>query len=189
MRKIYSILLLIIAITSSTLTSCLDSEDPNAPYYEWKELNETFFNNKKDSIDFGNGYEEIEIPTNHGGGTLLRRVIKSGEGTVSPIYTDQVKTHYTGKLYTDSQFDTSFTITSVNGVELTEEELYLYNDPASFAVNGVIVGWTEVLQLMHVGDKWEVIIPWDLGYGNTGSGTIPPYSTLIFEIELMEIVE
>ncbi|MGL4412017.1 MAG: FKBP-type peptidyl-prolyl cis-trans isomerase [Bacteroidales bacterium] len=189
MRKIYSILLLIIAITSSTLTSCLDSEDPNAVYYEWKELNETFFNNKRDSIAFDNGYEEIEIPTNHGGGSILRKVIKSGEGSVSPIYTDKVKTHYTGTLYTGAQFDTSYSITSVNGVELTEEELYLYNTPLQFGVNEVIVGWTEALQLMHVGDKWEVIIPWGLGYGNSGSGTIPPFSTLIFEIELMEIVE
>ncbi|MCS5554127.1 MAG: FKBP-type peptidyl-prolyl cis-trans isomerase, partial [SAR324 cluster bacterium] len=62
------------------------------------------------------------------------------------------------------------------------------NQPASFPVNGVIRGWTEALQLMKEGDKWELIIPPDLGYGSKGAGNIiPPDSTLIFEVELIGI--
>ena len=65
---------------------------------------------------------------------------------------------------------------------------YKRNQPATFPVNGVIRGWTEALQLMHVNDKWELTIPPDLGYGSQGAGNaIPPDATLIFEVELLEI--
>jgi FKBP-type peptidyl-prolyl cis-trans isomerase FklB len=83
-----------------------------------------------------------------------------------------VSVHYRGKLTNGSEFDSS----------------YKRNQPASFTVNGVIRGWTEALQLMKEGDKWELIIPPDLGYGSKGAGNIiPPDSTLIFEVELIEI--
>jgi FKBP-type peptidyl-prolyl cis-trans isomerase len=80
--------------------------------------------------------------------------------------------HYRGKLTDGFEFDSS----------------YKRNQPATFPVNGVILGWTEALQLMKVGDKWELTIPPDLGYGSQGAGsTIPPDATLIFEVELLEI--
>ena len=83
-----------------------------------------------------------------------------------------IRDSYRGKLINGLEFDSS----------------YQRNQPASFPVNGVISGWTEALQLMTVGDKWELIIPPDLGYGKKGAGNIiPPDSTLIFEVELLEI--
>lgn len=187
MRIINRLFVALFALIS--LSSCLNTDDPFEVFYEWKAENETFFQNKLDSIEHGNGFQEFNIPTNHGGGKLLYRVIKSGTGSKSPLYTDQVKVHYTGMLYTGTKFDSSYKVTSVNGVTLTEEELYLYNKPAQFAVNGLIKGWTEILQVMKEGDRWEVIIPWGLGYGNNGSGTISPFSTLVFDMELMEIVQ
>ena len=61
--------------------------------------------------------------------------------------------------------------------------------PAEFAVNGVIAGWTEALQLMNVGSKWRLTIPYELAYGEQGAGgAIGPYSTLVFDVELLEIV-
>jgi len=102
---------------------------------------------------------------------LQYKVIKSGDGP-SPKETDKVKTHYKGTLINGTEFDNS----------------YSRGEPAVFPVNGVIKGWTEVLQLMKVGDKWEVYIPADLAYGERGAGgTIPPNATLIFEVELLGI--
>ncbi len=103
---------------------------------------------------------------------LQYRVITEGSGTESPGPSSLVTVHYSGKLTDGTEFDSS----------------YKRNQPASFPVNGVIRGWTEALQLMHVGDKWELTIPSDLGYGSQGAGNaIPPDATLIFEVELLEI--
>ena len=102
---------------------------------------------------------------------LQYRVLAEGSGTESPGPSSVVSVHYRGKLTDGLEFDSS----------------YKRNQPVTFPVNGVIRGWTEALQLMKVGDKWELIIPPDLGYGSQGAGsTIPPDATLIFEVELLE---
>ena len=99
-------------------------------------------------------------------------VIEEGSGTESPGPDSVVSVHYRGKLTDGFEFDSS----------------YKRNQPATFPVNGVIPGWTEALQLMKVGDKWELTIPPDLGYGSQGAGsTIPPDATLKFEVKLLEI--
>ena len=103
---------------------------------------------------------------------LQYRILNEGSGYHSPGPKSVVTVHYRGKLTNGLEFDSS----------------YQRNEPASFPVNGVIRGWTEALQLMKEGDKWELIIPPDLGYGNKGAGNIiPADSTLIFEVELLEI--
>lgn len=102
---------------------------------------------------------------------LQYRVINSGAGKM-PTAEQSVTVHYTGKLIDGTVFDSS--------VERGE--------PATFGVSQVIDGWTEALQLMKEGDKWELFIPSDLAYGERGAGgRIPPYSTLIFEVELIKI--
>ena len=103
---------------------------------------------------------------------LQYRILKEGSGTESPRRSSVVTVHYRGKLTDGFEFDSS----------------YKRSQPATFPVNGVIRGWTEALQLMKVGDKWELTIPPELGYGSQGAGnTIPPDATLIFEVELLEI--
>jgi len=102
---------------------------------------------------------------------LQYRVITAGTGP-TPELTDTVTTHYRGTLLDGTEFDSS----------------YKRNQPATFQVNGVIAGWTEALQLMHVGSKWQLFIPANLGYGSRGSGgKIGPNATLIFDIELLGI--
>lgn len=104
---------------------------------------------------------------------LQYKVLKSANGP-SPKETDQVKTHYIGKLIDGTEFD--------NSVKRGE--------PAVFPLNGVIKGWTEALKLMKVGEKFELYIPAELAYGDQGAGgVIPPGATLIFEVELIEIVK
>jgi FKBP-type peptidyl-prolyl cis-trans isomerase FklB len=102
---------------------------------------------------------------------LQYTVIKDGTGK-TPKATDTVSTHYRGTLINGTEFDSS----------------YKRGEPAEFPVNGVIKGWTEALQLMKEGSKWQLYIPSDLAYGERGAGKdIGPNSTLIFEIELLKV--
>ncbi len=104
---------------------------------------------------------------------LQYKILASGDGK-QPKDTDTVTTHYKGTLIDGREFDSS----------------YKRDQPASFPVKGVIKGWTEALQLMHVGDKWQLFVPSELAYGATKrSELIEANSTLIFEIELLGIKE
>lgn len=102
---------------------------------------------------------------------LQYKVLKQGDGIV-PQKTDKVKVHYEGRLIDGTVFDAS----SKHG-----------NEPATFRPDQVIKGWTEALTMMPVGSKWQLFIPQELGYGERAAGQIPPYSTLIFDVELVGI--
>ena len=101
---------------------------------------------------------------------LQYEVLTDAEGP-KPLATDQVTTHYKGTLIDGTVFDSS----------------YDRGQPATFPLNGVIAGWTEALQLMSVGAKWRLVIPPQLAYGDRAQGPIPGNSTLIFDVELLEI--
>jgi FKBP-type peptidyl-prolyl cis-trans isomerase FklB len=102
---------------------------------------------------------------------LQYRVIEAGEGE-SPGSTDQVRVHYEGRLINGTVFDSSIQ----------------RGQPIDFPVNGVISGWTEALQMMKPGAKYELFIPPHLAYGEQGAGgTIPPNAALIFEVELLAV--
>jgi FKBP-type peptidyl-prolyl cis-trans isomerase len=104
---------------------------------------------------------------------LQYEVIKMGTGP-KPTAENTVKVHYVGTLIDGTEFDSSVK----------------RNEPAQFPVSGVIPGWTEALQLMPVGSKFKLCLPQSIAYGATGAGeVIKPYSTLIFEVELLEIVQ
>lgn len=104
---------------------------------------------------------------------LQYEVMTQGTGP-KPTTADQVKVHYHGTLIDGTVFDSSVQ----------------RGQPATFGVTQVIKGWTEALQLMPVGSKWKIYLPYDLAYGEQGAGgKIGPYETLIFEVELLEIVK
>lgn len=103
---------------------------------------------------------------------LQYKVIKQGKGAV-PTTTDKVSVHYRGTLIDGTEFDSS----------------YKRNKPTEFGVTQVIKGWTEALTMMPVGSKWELYIPQELAYGSRNQGQIKPFSTLIFEVELLDIVK
>ncbi len=102
---------------------------------------------------------------------LQYKVLQQGNGK-QPTAQDRVTVHYAGTLIDGTPFDSSIK----------------RGQPATFSVGGVIRGWTEALQLMKEGDKWMLYIPYELAYGERGSGAqIPPYSTLLFEVELIKV--
>lgn len=115
-------------------------------------------NKKKDGV--------VTLPSG-----LQYKVVTAGKGA-KPTATSVVKTHYRGTLIDGTEFDSS----------------YKRGEPVKFPVNRVIKGWTEALQLMPVGSKWQLFIPSELAYGEQGAGeTIGPNSTLIFDVELLGI--
>lgn len=131
-------------------------------YKDWNKQNEDFLATNK---------EKAGVTTTASG--LQYEVIKMGNGP-KPTAESTVKVHYAGTLIDGTEFDSSIK----------------RNEPAEFPVIGVIPGWTEALQLMPVGSKFKIYIPQNLAYGSTGAGdVIKPFSTLIFEVELLEIVK
>lgn len=116
-----------------------------------------------------NGKREGVITTKSG---LLYEVLTEGTGK-SPKATDKVRCHYEGRLTDGSVFDSS----------------YQRGEPADFGLNQVIAGWTEGVQLMKEGAKYRFHIPYLLGYGERGAGaSIPPYATLVFDVELIKVL-
>jgi FKBP-type peptidyl-prolyl cis-trans isomerase len=106
------------------------------------------------------------------GSGLQYEVLSEGNGP-KPSATDTVRVNYEGTFTDGSVFDSS----------------YSRGEPAEFPLDGVIPGWTEGIQLMNTGSKYKFYIPSELGYGSRGAGPIPPYSPLIFEVELLDIVK
>ena len=131
-------------------------------YKDYIDKNEAFLSKNK---------EKSGVTTTASG--LQYEVIKMGTGP-KPNAKNTVKVHYVGTLIDGKEFDSSVK----------------RNEPATFPVAGVIPGWTEALQLMPVGSKFRLFLPSSIAYGATGAGeSIKPYSTLIFEVELLEIVK
>ena len=111
-----------------------------------------------------------EVTTTESG--LQYEVLTTGEGEI-PSAASTVRTHYHGTLIDGTVFDSS----------------YDRGEPTEFPVGGVIAGWTEALQMMTVGSKWRLTIPYQLAYGEQGAGgVIGPYATLVFDIELLDII-
>ncbi len=117
-----------------------------------------------------NAKKEGVITTESG---LQYEVLTQGDGTSPASPTSTVKVHYKGALLDGTEFDSS----------------YARGEPATFPLNRVIIGWTEGVQLMQVGSKYRFTIPSDMAYGERATGKITPNSTLIFEVELLDVLE
>lgn len=158
----------------------MNGAQPSMGYDEAKEVINSYFSelqaqkyelNKKAGEEFltinKNRPNVVTLPSG-----LQYEILKKGDGKI-PTATDQVKCHYHGTLIDGTVFDSS--------VER--------GSPATFGVNQVIPGWVEALQLMPVGSKWKLFVPYNLAYGASGAGqAIEPYTTLVFEVEVLDIV-
>lgn len=163
------------------LTDVMEEKQPAITYDEAKEvINEYFIKLQKEKMEINKkaGEEFLHINKGRTGvvelpSGLQYQVLKQGNGA-KPSATDKVKCHYHGTLINGTVFDSSVQ----------------RGQPAVFGVNQVIPGWVEALQLMPVGSKWHLFIPSNLAYGEHGAGEmIEPNSTLIFDVELLDIVK
>jgi FKBP-type peptidyl-prolyl cis-trans isomerase FklB len=162
------------------ITDVMEGKQPKIAPHEANQVIEDYFNNMQasrgevnsreaDAFLAKNKQEEGVVELKSG---LQYKILIQGEGP-KPKTTDKVRCHYHGTLIDGTIFDSSVQ----------------RNQPADFPVNGVIKGWIEALQLMPVGSKWRLFIPSHLAYGDQGaSGVIGPKATLIFDVELLEII-
>jgi len=165
---------------SKGIQHVLENQSPEMSIQEAQAIINEYFRKIQEkmhakTIEEGNAFLETNakkagVTTTASG--LQYEVINAGSGD-KPVASDRVKVHYHGTLISGEVFDSS-----VNRGE-----------PATFGVTQVISGWVEALQLMTVGSKWKLVIPSDLAYGAQGAGQmIGPHTTLIFEVELIDIV-
>nr|WP_321374270.1 FKBP-type peptidyl-prolyl cis-trans isomerase [uncultured Bacteroides sp.] len=165
---------------ASAIKAVLNNEEPTMSHTEAREIVNTYFaelENKMNATNIEKGASFLEenkkkdnVITLPSG--LQYEVLTEGTGKKAQA-TDQVKCHYEGTLIDGTLFDSSIK----------------RGEPAVFGVNQVIPGWVEALQLMPEGSKWRLYIPSDLAYGARGAGEmIPPHSTLIFDVELIQVL-
>lgn len=134
-----------------------------------KKMEEQFGKNKKEGADFLNNFAKEEGVKKTESG-IAYKMLSTGTGA-TPSIEDRVQVHYRGTLINGEEFDKSG------------------EEPVEFGVTQVIAGWTEILQLMKEGDKVKVVIPQELAYGERQTGNIDPFSTLVFEIELVKVIK
>lgn len=151
----------------------------------WKLENEAQFANIAASPEYS------RLNSQSGKGFIMYKELEQGDGA-TPFFTDKVKVLYTGWYKNNWSLADSYTDDKGNLIQnkiIFDSTSNRNNIPSTFFVSGVVDGFSTALQHMQVGDKWEIWIPWMLGYGETGNNSIPGYTTLVFEIELLEIVE
>lgn len=185
---------------SLAVTSCEETDGVVDPYFNWQERNELYIDSiaRVANANLGNEVGQWKAVHTYKFNPPINdlnpdvndyvycKILEKGTGTVKPLYSDSVAAHYRGQLIPlyDGQkvvFDQSF-----QG-ELKEDLAV----PVTFGlwegVGGVIEGWSSALPQMVEGDRWEVHIPYQLGYGIYGKNEIPGYSALVFDIQLVKI--
>ena len=182
---------LLMFVFAFSFVACEETKD-EGEYYDWKERNDTYIKSIADTaaLNADTNWKVLKawnLPpdgsTDLGASFNVQNYVyvhvkKKGAGTVSPFYTDSVSVSYRGKLINGDIFEEPFISNELKPETAGRTTLYL---------NKSVVGMTTALQDMHVGDLWEVYIPWNLAYGSSASGSIPKYSDLIFELYLAEI--
>lgn len=181
-----TIWMLVAVVLSMVLASC-DKTETFDDY--WRKSNEEQFA----KIAADPAYTKLESLS--GEGFVMYKVLKSGEGK-TPLYTDKVKVLYTGWYRNDWAKPDTYTGEMgnvINNKRVFDSTADRDNVASEFVASGVVDGFSTALQHMKEGDKWEVWMPWNLAYGAQGSGysanSIKGYTTLVFEIELLEVLD
>ncbi len=166
MKKIWYVVFLMVCALMATSCSSDDDDDVDEA---WKEANRVALL----AVTGDSNYTAIKSQSD--AGSIYVKKIRNGSGTDRIYYNSKVKIHYKGYYYDGTVFDKQYEP--------------VYQDPYEATANSFIDGFTTALQWMKEGDYWEVWIPYQLGYGTSTYGSIPGYSNLKFEIEIVEIMD
>ena len=193
MKKYHILYIMLLMMTFIGLSSCSENSNTVEEYPNWKATNESEFNSVyaeavkyiasgNDSWKVIKKWSYQDSIHNNPEDYIVAQVITKGNGTTSPIYTDSVRVHYEGRLLPSTSYPEGYVFDKSWS---TDEYNPSTNVPTKLAVSNVVDGFSTALQNMHIGDRWKVYIPYQLGYGSSGSTGIPAYSTLIFDITLV----
>lgn len=205
MKRIRKILCFLLPLTALFLASCEEVQEAGK-YDNWQARNEAFIDSiaretggliidseeKVSAVEVGRLFA---IPTT--AGTMsgdqyvyCKKITANPDGR-RPLYTESVSAYYYGTLITGDRFDGNFIGYSAldqGTLNATDKAPTEFDVPSEISVSGVIAGWTAALQLMKTGERWMVYLPYQSAYGTSGSGSIPGYSALAFDIILDDIV-
>lgn len=175
--------LLAIICLSIVFASCEKTETFDS---RWKDGNEAQFA----KMERNSEYTKLESASKNG--FIMYKVVSEGKTGIKPTFDKTVRVRYTGWYKND--WTKEDTYTDGDGNKITNKRIFDStadrNDvPQEFQIRGVVDGFATALQHMELNDKWEVWIPWQLGYGASGNQSIRGYTTLVFEVELVEILE
>lgn len=162
------------------VSSCDDDEQSTwEQYKDWRQANIDFYEEQKYLMTptGENYYTTLTAPWNSGAEVLIKYLNDRSKtvGNLSPMLTSTVTVKYVGRLYNGEAFDSSYSVKP--------------DSAFTTQLTSVISGWTLALQYMRVGDSARVVIPYGQAYGSSGSGSVNPYSTLVFDIKLKDIVD
>lgn len=195
--KYYCLLpLMLMAIVMAAMTACSENDTEENDFPNWKETNDKYFDQlytaTTTNIMLGDKSWKIikdwtldSITASHTYDHVIAHVLTDGQSGVRPFYGDSVRIHYSGRLiptekYTGGyQFDKSWT-GEFNEATAVPSQMLVSN-------SALVPGFVTTLQNMHLGDKWEVYIPYQFGYDSSAQGSVPAYSTLVFTIELVGV--
>ncbi len=196
MKNIKLLYLFVMLLSVMGLASCSENDDTEEEYPNWQVTNTKYFSNLKDSVSklvaAGDTAEwniyKIWSQTDYKAGdksdsVIIVHKLKNGTGSGCPIYTDSVRVHYGGKLLPSTSYPSGYKFAQSYSTSLSDYDVTTCI-PAKLAVSGVIDGFSTALQRMHIGDRWIVYMPYQLGYGTSGSTSIPGYSVLIYDMQL-----
>jgi FKBP-type peptidyl-prolyl cis-trans isomerase FklB len=170
-------------------TSCTESDSTTEEFGDWQNRNETYFSDiyqkaKADTVNYKiirSWSLEKDMATSPENNIVVQ-VLKVGTGSGCPLYTDSVRVHYEGRLIPSATYTGGYVFDKTWSGEYNLATMH----PTTMSVSGLIDGMVTALMKMHIGDRWKVYIPYQLGYGTTTSSStsIPGYSTLIFDLTL-----
>lgn len=190
MIKLHKIIyLFLVLLLPAVFTACSESEDTYEEFPDWQKRNDAYFSaiyeQARNNTDgtwklIKNFAIEDTIPTDYSDYVVVQ-VIKEGTGSGCPMYSDSVMVNYQGRLIPSTSYADGYVFDG----SYTGDYNPATAKPATFYVGGTVSGFATALQHMHIGDRWRVYIPYQLGYGSSENGSIPAYSTLIYDLELV----
>lgn len=187
-------------VTSLSIVSCSESDGAEDPYANWEERNQRYIDSIAVVAEANQGNEvgqwkiirSYKLPplglneTGDVNDNVYCKILAEGDG-ITPLFTDTVEVNYRGKLINGTVFDQSYQ-GDLDPEVAIPSKMVLYGTTSTGKITFLIDGWQTALMRMKVGDRWELYIPYELAYGTSGNTSIPGYSTLVFDLDLANVI-